>query len=140
MSKQWRFCVKLVTQVLLLKFTKQKSDREVGRLHLLSKNTVKTYVTRAEAAGVKNLEQLESNSDERLKEIIFPYPVKAPQKIPLDFNWIHKELARPHVILALLWKELNSQNENFYQYSWFCELYRDWEKSRETSMRVPHDW
>jgi Sigma-70, region 4 len=76
MSKQWRFCVKLVREILLLKYETQKSYREVARLHSLSKNTVKMYVTRAEAAGVDSVETLNSTSDEKLKEIIFPHPVK----------------------------------------------------------------
>jgi len=138
MSKQWRFCVKLVREVLLLKFKTRKSDREIARLHSLSKNTVKMYVTRADASGITSFETLEATPDDSLREIIFPHPIKAPKEIPLDFDRIHKELARPNVTLALLWKELSSQNEAFYKYSWFCELYRQWEKSREISMRVPH--
>lgn len=138
MPKQWRFCVKLVREILHLKFKYQKSNREISRLQSTSKDSVSMYVTRAEAAGVDSLEKLNETSDETLKGIIFPRPVKAPKEIKLDFDRIHKELARPHVTLALLWKELHSQNENFYQYSWFCELYREWEKSREISMRVPH--
>jgi transposase len=138
MSKQWRFCVKLVREILYLKFKENKSNREIARLQSSSKDTVKMYITRAEAAGIDSLEKIDAISDDSLREIIFPHPVKAPKSIPLDFDWIHKELARPHVTLALLWKELSSKTDTFYQYSWFCDLYRQWEKSCEISMRVPH--
>lgn len=138
MSKQWRFCVKLAREILYLKFREKKSNREIARLQLTTKDTVKVYITRAEAAGITSLETLEAVSDDSLREIIFPHPIKAPKEILLDFEWIHKELARPNVTLALLWKELSSQNENFYKYSWFCERYGQWEKSRDISMRVPH--
>lgn len=138
MPKQWRFCVKLVREILYLKFRDKKSNREIARLQSTTKDTVKVYISRAEAAGIVSLETLNTVSDDSLREIIFPHPIKAPREIPMDFNWIHKELARPHVTLALLWKELSSQNETFYKYSWFCERYRQWEKSHEISMRVPH--
>lgn len=138
MSKQWRFCVKLVREILSLKFRENKSNREIARLKSSTKDTVRAYVTRAEGAGIICLETLNATSDDALYDIIFPHPIKAPKKVPLDFDWIHKELARPNVTLALLWKELSSQNEGFYKYSWFCDLYRQWEKSREISMRVPH--
>ncbi len=138
MPKQWRFCVKLVREILLLKFTSKKSDREVGDIHSVSKNTVKTYVMRAETSGITSPETLLATSDDSLREIIFPHPIKAAKEILVDFDWVHKELARPNVTLSLLWKELSSQTENFYKYSWFCDLYRKWEKSNEISMRVPH--
>lgn len=138
MLKQWRFCVKLVREVLYLKFKDKKSNREIARLQSTSKDTVKMYISRAEISGIDSFESLEATSDDSLREIIFPHPVKAHKEVKIDFDRLQKELARPNVTLALLWKELQSQNENFYQYSWFCELYREWEKSREISMRIPH--
>jgi transposase len=130
--------VKLVREVLHLKFKNGKSDRELGRIYSRSKNTIKMYAARAQIAGITTLEILEQTSDETLSEIIFPHPVKAGKALIVDFNWVHKELARPNVTLMLLWQELSSKSEKFYQYSRFCELYREWEKSREISMRVPH--
>lgn len=138
MPKQWRFCVKLVREVLYLKFKEGKSHREIARLQSTSKDTVNTYVSRAEVAGIVSIEILNQTSDDALYEIIFPHPIKTGKAIGIDYDWIHKELARPNVTLMLLWKELSAKSEKFYQYSRFCELYREWEKSREITLRIPH--
>jgi transposase len=138
MSKQWRFCVKLVREILFLKFKDKKSDRELARIHSISKSTVNTYTSRANIAGLDSIEKLNGLTDEGLKKIIFPHPIKAGKSLPVDFDWVHRELARPNVTLMLLWQELSSKAESFYKYSRFCELYREWEKSREISMRIPH--
>ena len=139
MSKQWRFCVKLVREILCLKFNDpKKSEREIGRVHTTSKNTVRTYLVRAANAGVNSIEKLNAIDDAKLKEIIFPHPVKSSQETQIDFENIRKELTRKNVTLMLLWKELSEGTSPFYGYSRFCELYSNWKKSKDISMRQVH--
>lgn len=139
MSKQWRFCMKLVREVLGLKFTDaKKSDREIGRIHSISKNTVGTYISRAKNAGVTTIDQLNSTDDEKLKEIIFPTPVKPSPRTEIDFNHVHKELSRPHVTLMLLWRELSEKDSGYCGYSRFCELYQSWKAQKDVPIRFNH--
>ena len=139
MSKQWRFCMKLVREILGLKFIDpKKSEREIGRVHSTSKNTVRTYLIRAKNAGINSIEKLNSIDDIKLKEIIFPHPVKPSQEIQIDFEKIRKELTRKNVTLMLLWKELSEGTSPFYGYSRFCELYGNWKKSKDISMKQVH--
>ena len=47
-----------------------------------------------------------------------------------DYQYIHKELLRPGTNIRLLWEEYAEDCRNskfpFYQYSYFCEKYRDY--------------
>ncbi|HXH73923.1 MAG TPA: IS21 family transposase [Bacteriovoracaceae bacterium] len=139
MSKQWRFCVRLVREILGLKFNDaKKSEREIARIHSISKNTVRTYIARAEIAGIKSIEHLNAVDDIKLKEIIFPHPAQTPKEIEINFNMVHKEMARPHVTLMLIWKELSEGVKPFYGYSRFCELYTNWKKMKDLPMRQVH--
>ncbi len=113
MSKKWRFCVKLVREILGLKFNDpKKSNREIGRIHSISKSTVATYISRAKVGGINSTEDLNNSTDEKLRELIFPYPIQEPKEIEIDFSHIYKELTRPHVTLMLLWKELNGASHS----------------------------
>ena len=51
-----------------------------------------------------------------------------------DYQYIHKELLRPETNIRLLWEEYaeDCRNSNFpfYQYSYFCEKYRDYVKKK----------
>ena len=131
--------MKLVREVLCLKFNDpKKSEREIARIHSVSKNTVRTYLARAKNAEINSIETLNAIDDVKLKEIIFPHPVKASQEIDIDFDHLHKELTRLHVTLMLLWKELSGNSSQFYSYSRFCDLYNSWKKSKDISMRQIH--
>lgn len=64
-----------------------------------------------------------------------------PRKEP-NYNYIHKELARPGVNLTLLWTEYcvecNSIGRTPYMYTQFCDKYRDWARITRATMRINH--
>ena len=136
MAKQRRFCMELVREVFKLKWVLKKSNRAIGEALSISKSTVATYLRRAKAAGVETLEQLESVSDEKLKEIIFP--TKNENVYDIDFEKLSKELKRKHVTLLLLWQEEAEKNPGLCRYSRFCDLFREWKKDKKISMRQNH--
>jgi transposase len=54
-------------------------------------------------------------------------------------GYIHRELRKKAVTLQLLWYEYRQANAGTgYEYSRFCELYRNWRKATEPSMRQVH--
>ncbi len=59
-----------------------------------------------------------------------------------DYQYIHKELLRPGTNIRLLWEEYaeDCRNNNFpfYQYSYFCEKYRDYVKKNNLTMHITH--
>ncbi len=137
MTKQRRFVVDLVREVLRLKFELETTNRKIGRILKISKSTVANYVEKANASGLNNFKQIIELSDKKLKEIIFPS--KAGLKsIPVDFGYFLKESKRPYVTLQLLWKEEFAKNSNFYSYSHFCLLFKAWRKDLDISMRQVH--
>lgn len=135
--KQQRCCMELVREVFRLKWSLGKSNRCIGKALSISKSTVGTYLARAANANISSLEELATFTDDELKRIIFPD--KFTETVPvLDFNRIHKELGRKHVTLMLLWEEESAKKPDLYNYSRFCQLYKDWRKEQSISMRQVH--
>lgn len=130
--------MKLVREVLYLKLAKKSSNREIALIHFISKTTVANYVSRAEIGEILSLEKLISISDEQLRKIIFPFPNQTPKNIKIDFEWVQQELSRKNVTLMLLWKELSEKCELFYSYSRFCDLHREWSKTKNITMKMIH--
>ena len=60
----------------------------------------------------------------------------------LLFDYIHKELLKPGTTIKLLWEEYvddcRSIKSPFYQYSYFCERYRDYVKKHNLTMHINH--
>ena len=51
---------------------------------------------------------------------------------------MHRELRRKGVTLFLLWQEHKETYPEGYQYSRFCQLYRDWQGKLDIAMRQEH--
>lgn len=82
-------------------------------------------------------------TNEKVYALLYPERLEAvnPRKEP-DYNYIHKELARPGVNLTLLWTEYcvecNSIGRTPYMYTQFCDKYRDWARITKATMRINH--
>ena len=55
-----------------------------------------------------------------------------------DWTHIHRELRRKSVTLTLLWYEYKEIHPEGYQYSQFCNLYRQWVKKLDVTLRQHH--
>ena len=63
----------------------------------------------------------------------------ASASAPIDFAGIHQELVgHKYLTLQLVWEEYKQSNLDGYQYSWFCQRYRDWLKTRDLVLRQDH--
>lgn len=113
--------------------------REIIRLHSLnhsnatiaaslghSRNTVSEVLKKANDHGVEwPIPKTLPNED--LKQLFYPTSGNNEgRKLP-DFDYIHKELARPGVTLMLLWAEYCTKCEQEhtipYQHTQFCDKY-----------------
>ena len=138
MVKKVRFKMELVREVFRLKWQEKKSNRLIGSILKISKSTVASYLTRAVAKDIDNLDKLNSVGDEELKKIIFPHKF-VKEKSSIDFKRIHREFKRKHMTLMLLWEEeSDKENKGILSYSHFCRLYRKWRKSQKISMKQTH--
>ena len=126
-------------EVFRLKFDCQLSNRKIAESCLIARSTVADYLFRFQQAAL-SWPLPEAMDDAQLEELLFPPTVLPPStERPLpDWLYIHNELRRKGVTLALLWQEHKAQHPAGYQYSQFCYWYRQWAKKIDPVMRQEH--
>jgi transposase len=136
---QKRLSMRKLREVLRLKHERGLSNRKIGRSLKISHTTVAEYLGRAAQAGV-GWPLSEEWDEERLEAALFPPTAHATvaRAVP-DWSYVYRELARHKgVTLQLLWLEYKREHPEGYQYSQFCELYRQWRGRLDVSLRQPY--
>ena len=97
-----RVSMRQIQEVLRLRFASQLPQRAIAKSLRLSQGTVSGYLSRARAAGV-SWSLAEDLDDAQLEALLFPPPpaIAADQRPIPDWAWVHRELRRPNVTLAL---------------------------------------
>jgi transposase len=105
----------------------------------MPRTTVRDYLHRAEAAGLA-WPIPDHLDDQAIEDRLFVKPEDQQSSRPFpDWAYIHAEMRRKHMTLLLLWQEYKGQHpEDGYQYSQFCDLYREWSKALGVWMRQEH--
>jgi len=114
------------------------STRQIGHSLQVARSSVGEYLKRAAAAGLSwpLPEELDETTIERK---LFPTGPRLEIQRPLpDWIEVHVEMRKRGVTLGLLWEEYKGHNPEGYQYSRFCDLYREWAKKLDLSMRQDH--
>lgn len=124
-------------EILRLKWEKGLALRQIARSLNISHSTVKDHLSRAELAKL-SWPLPEDMNDNVLEELLFPSRLNRIPSHQPDFAYIHKELRKKGVTLELLWTEYKREHPDGYQYSWFCDLYRNWRGQIDISMRQVH--
>jgi len=76
--------------------------------------------------------------DARLERLLYP-PASAVTERPMpDWAQVHQEMKRKGVTLFLLWQEYKLQSPEGFQYSYYCDLYREFIGKLTVSMRQTH--
>ena len=134
-----RLSMKHVKHILELHFEEGLSIRAIARGVGIGCSSVGRILDRAKVANVR-WPLPEGTSDADLERILYPSPTQSGsvgRELP-DWMEVYKELAR-HRSLTLhqLWTEYIERNPQGYQYSYFCELYREWRGCHEDpTMRI----
>src|SRR6266446_332688 len=133
-----RVSMRQIREVLRLRFASELPQRGIAKSLGLSQGAVSGYLSRARAAGVSWPLPADLD-DEQLESLLFPPPpaIAADQRPTPDWAWVHRELRRPNVTLALLWEEYRAGAPDGFGYSWFCDLYRGWAGRLKPTMRQP---
>ena len=137
-----RLSMRKIKEVLRLSYQLGLSGRQVAQSVNVSRSTVKEYRLRAERAGM-TWAAAESLTEEQITERLFPpkpLDASAHRALP-DFDYVYQELKahkKFNLTLDLLWREYKEQYPEGYQYSQFCQLYRQWRKKLDYSMRQDH--
>ena len=134
-----RLSVRKIKEILRLKFECRLSERAIATACKVSRSTVADYLGRASEAGF-SWPLPADLSDAELEARLFPTPPKPtkPGRPVPAWKEVHLELRRKGVTLWLLWEEYIEQYPNGYSYSRFCELYADWKKPLNATMRQVH--
>lgn len=136
MSKK-RLSMRKIKEVLRLYYEKGLSQNAIAGVCRIARSTVQDYYRRFQAAGL-TWPLPDTLGEVELNALLFPSPTIKKDKTPPDWADIHKELARKGVTLQLLWQEYIQNFPQGYQYTRFCQLYRQWPKSHKLSMRQRH--
>ncbi len=125
-----------IKEILRLSWGLGLGKRQVARSCSISHSTVIECLRRAEKAALRW--PLPDGLDEAaLEALLYPRPDKTYQRVRryIPFEYIHKELRRKGVTLQLLWDDYKEANLDGYQYSQFCNLYRQWEGKLDVTLR-----
>ena len=133
-----------IREVLRLKLEQGRGHREIAASCGIGVATVSEYLRRARDHGL-SYEAAQALSDAELEAKLFPKPQYAAEveRVPIDFEWVHRELRRTGVTLQLLWSEYvqslpQSAVAEPYQYSQFCARVAEWRKKLDVVMRQVH--
>ncbi|MFQ5521931.1 MAG: IS21 family transposase, partial [Candidatus Methylomirabilia bacterium] len=114
------------------------SDGSIARSLNIGRSTVRRYRRRAEGVGL-SWPEASGLAESELEAKLFPppEPTDGPRPLP-DWDWVQRELRRDGVTLELLWIEYKAAHPDGYQYSRFCELYREWRGTLDVVLRQEH--
>lgn len=133
-----RLSMRKIKEVLRLR-AQGLSDRKVARSVKVARTTVRRIRNRAEAAGL-GWPLPEDLTESALEALLFPPhspPGVYPRPLP-DWKHIHAELRRDGVTLQLLWLEYKEAHPEGFQYSRFCDLFRQWKDCLDPVLRQEH--
>jgi transposase len=135
-----RISMRKIKDVLRLFYQAGLSRRQIAQSLSISRDSVAKTLSRAIAAGLSWPLPVELD-DQKLEERLYPpvRPVKERRErtIP-DWSHVHRELKCKFVTLTILWQEYKVQHPDGLQYSWFCDLYRQWAGRIDPVMRQHH--
>jgi transposase len=79
-------------------------------------------------------------SDTELETRLYPSAEATvlAQRLAVDWPEVHQQLKGKSVTLQLLWEEYRQREPLGYRNSRFCELYRQWRKRIDVTMRQVH--
>lgn len=124
-----------VREVLRLHFDAGLSARKIALSCNIARSTVGEYIGRAVDSGLE-WPLPEDMDDTKLRAALF----KAPNyRINLpDMTYLHTEMRKKGVTLQLLWQEYKEAHPEGYQYTQFCEYYRQGRRKLGLVLRQEH--
>jgi transposase len=134
-----RLSMRKIKEILRLKWTADCSERQIAKSCSIARTTVKEYLSRAEQAGLA-WPMVAELDDTALENLLYPSKVSVnPSRAPMPpMDYLYRDLRRKGVTLQLLWYEYKQHHPDGYQYSFFCEQYRNWAKKLDPPLRQKH--
>ena len=136
---QERVTMRKIREMLRLAWACGQSRQSIATSCGVAKTTVTKTIARAQAAGLSW--PLPPLDDEALERRLYPAVPHHSVRSLLQPDWssLRDELvSRKNLTLMLPWQEYKEREPSGYQYSYFCDLYRQWHKRLDLSMRQEH--
>jgi transposase len=125
-----------IREVLRLHFEHQQSARQIAKSCNIARSTVKEYLHRADQAKLTWPLSPEMDDAALENQLFPPAPLISSEKRQMPpMEYLHRERKRKGVTLQLLWHEYKEANPEGYQYSQFCERYRQWTQKLDVCLR-----
>lgn len=146
MAKE-RLAMRNIYALLQLHFEQRQTARAISRSLGIGRTTVQDYLGRAQEAGLDSWEKVAPLDEEELDRLLGfrklghfgMSALRKSEAVMPDWSLVHREHARPHVTLALLWQEYREvHGARAYGYTQFCEHYRRWTGKLSLVMRQAH--
>ena len=112
-----------VKEVLRLAHELGYSLRQVAESVRLGRTSVRDYLARADAAGLR-YEDVADKGEAEIEALLFRRPEPAVTRPQPDWAEVAAELAKPAVTLLLVWQEYRDRHPEGYSYSQFRRHYR----------------
>ncbi len=136
---QKRLSMRMIKEILRLKWQCGRTHREVAAATWKSPGTVSHTVLRAKAAGYRKWEDIVDLDDDTLERKLYGVQAVPGAVRPLpDPVWMHLERKKPGVTLELLHLEYLDAHPTGLKYTAFCNVYRRWLSARRLTMRQNH--
>ncbi len=121
------------------------SQRKVAATHQVSRNTISLLLKHAKENGWQTTEDLEGIDEVRfIRDLKNPIPTQTRDstfRMP-DYEYVHSELAKPHVTLKLLWEEYRKECiyacNRFYMETQFRYYYHKFAQVHKATIRLEH--
>lgn len=118
------------------------SQRQIAASVGSSHHTVSEVLTTAKLKGIEWSND-DSITNEMLQSILFPDKYAAISAyLEPDYEYIHRELAKPHATMTLLWEEYSEKcivaGKKPYMTTQFGDKYRRWARVTKATMRIHH--
>lgn len=128
-----------IREILRLKYECECSNHLIALSVGVSSSTVSECLRRASFAQLKW--PLPDNLDDlQLEALLYPSPEKKTdvERGSIDCVYIHQQLKHKGVTLMLLWQEYKEKFPKGFEYSRYCEIYRNFRKELDVCMRLNH--
>lgn len=141
---QERIPMKIVIDVLKLKYQEKCTDRKIAQQLGISRPTVKKYLELAKASGIGQwpIPEDPDGGMERLRNCLYPEKKVSVSGAPVpDWSEVEKELKsgrKTGVTRQLLWQEYRLSHPNGLSYSQYCAQYAIYRKNRDFRIHLPH--
>lgn len=133
---QQRMDIRMIKDILRLKYQGGLSHERIARSLAISKGVVAKYLGLAGAASL-DWEATADLDEASLERRLLGRSAAETRLVEADFARVHIELRRKGVTLVLLWQEYRAANEGrrTWAYTQFCEHYKAFAKTLKRSMR-----